>query len=893
MANSITIQALNLCVSIAHGFATHDSNRINGIVLNPSDPDHLHQLHQTSLRTLFIILVTLHLEEKGFLPSEKSFRDELGIYGLRAQIMQAGKHGLGKKLSIIKRIRETAITIFSGDNVTPFKARLFDPNNNSNQNLFKWKFYDSDIADALVDLFLMWPEEGTSLIASGRPDTNEIIEIYSYLLDFEPKVTDCDVVCLNNGKRVVELSEANQSDKKRGKVAGKGCVIFEYAKSKSRKGGTVYTPDEIVNRIVRRTVGDNVGPIRILDPSCGTGRFLAGAIDYLVQNSEIPKTGLDENQIIKDSIFGIDQDELAIELAEVRLMLRTHSIDNPAESFERNLIAGDTLCGIDSSMIRKLQRSNGSPDVDDTSDKQFTIDEPEWRDVWRTLTNSADQNSRDDLSGLFDLFTSYLSCEYSDFLSVKSKFEKGLENFKKGKPTGIYQTCGCCYPEISFPHLYYSKDGNRLDHQGFDIVIGNPPYGDILDDKSKSTLKNLGYKSGGGGNNDIFRFFVERGLHLLKQGGMLGFILPNTFLKGRKYGNFRKRIIELSYPEEILDFDLAKIFERDVFTAILTLRKKPAHRIEPVYFTSLDGSVGNLRKEPFDPVHDIDDSWLPIGDLYLRFRDDSRYLPLEPYFVRIGDVGINYQRKNVGWTQRTKSRIADEIFYEGDRQDPKDMLYLKGEDIERFSVKPKMKRWLRHDFNDRVTDGEIVNVNLDWAMRPVKIVSRQTGDSIIAAVDRHRFLTGRSLHTTLIRDTDYSPHYIVALMNSSLITSIFRELTREQGRPLAQVKLSFLRRLPIKRVDFALTGDERRKAMDDIQPRIEQNPSVMPSIAQDLMQENHEDVIHDMIVAGCEKLMTIFSSNGSNSNGSASNGESKKLKDALDETVNVLYGITS
>jgi hypothetical protein len=118
-------------------------------------------------------------------------------------------------------------------------------------------------------------------------------------------------------------------------------------------------------------------------------------------------------------------------------------------------------------------------------------------------------------------------------------------------------------------------------------------------------------------------------------------------------------------------------------------------------------------------------------------------------------------------------------------------------------------------------------------------------------------------------------------------------LTREQGRPLAQVKLSFLRRLPIKRVDFALTGDERRKAMDDIQPRIEQNPSVMPSIAQDLMQENHEDVIHDMIVAGCEKLMTIFSSNGSNSNGSASNGESKKLKDALDETVNVLYGITS
>lgn len=890
MANSITIQALNLCVSIAHGFAIHDSNRIDGKTLNLSDPEHLRQLHQTSLRTLFIFLIALHLEEKGFLPSDSSFRDELGIYGLRAQVMQGGKHGLGKKLSIIKRIRETAIAVYTGDKVTPFKARLFDPSNLSNQNLFKWKFYDSDIADALVDLFLMWPEEGTSLMASGRPDTNEIIEIYSYLLDYEPRVTDREVVCLNYGRRVIELSEAHQSDIKRGKIVGKDCVIFEYAKSKSRKGGTVYTPDDIVNRIVRRTVGarsENAGPIRILDPSCGTGRFLSGAIDYLVQNPEKFSSGADENQIIKDSIFGIDQDQLAVELAEVRLMLRTHSINDPAKPLVRNLIAGDTLCGVDSSLIRKLQRSNGNPDVDDTSDKQFTIDEPLWRDVWRRLFNGLDsQDISNDLAGLFDLFTNYLSGENSDFKSVKAAFDKGLQSFIKGKNSGIPQSCGCCYPEISFPQLYFSNDGNRLDYQGFDIVIGNPPYGDILDDRSKSTLKNLGYKSGGGGNNDIFRFFVERGLNLLKQGGILGFILPNTFLKGRKYRNFRRRIIELSYPEEILDFDLAKIFERDVFTAILTLRKKPAHRIEPVYFTSLDGSVGNLRKEAFDPVHDIDDSWLPSGELYLRFRDDSRYLPLEPYFVRIGDVGINYQRKNVGWTQRTKSRIADEIFYEGDRQDPKDMLYLKGEDIERFSVKPKMRRWLRHDFAKRVENGEIVNVNLEWALRPLKIISRQTGDSIIAAVDRNRFLTGRSLHTTLIKDIDYSPHYIVALMNSSLITSIFRELTRERGRPLAQVKLSFLRRLPIKRVNFELTEDERKNALDEIRPKIESDSSVMPSIASDLMSDNREDVIHDMIVAGSEMLMTI-----SESNGSSSNGEAKKLKNALDETVNVLYGI--
>ncbi len=56
---------------------------------------------------------------------------------------------------------------------------------------------------------------------------------------------------------------------------------------------------------------------------------------------------------------------------------------------------------------------------------------------------------------------------------------------------------------------------------------------------------------------------------------MLGFILPNTFLKGKKYRNFRKRLLELSQPVEILDFDLSGI-SLDLNAAATNLQSSPA-----------------------------------------------------------------------------------------------------------------------------------------------------------------------------------------------------------------------------------------------------------------------------------------------------------------------------
>ena len=80
-----------------------------------------------------------------------------------------------------------------------------------------------------------------------------------------------------------------------------------------------------------------------------------------------------------------------------------------------------------------------------------------------------------------------------------------------------------------------------------------------------------------------------------------------------------------------------------------------------------------------------------------------------------------------------------------------------------------------------------------------KILFRQTGDEIIAAVDRNTgYYCINSVHIGLVKP-DYHDllDYLVGLLNSKLITFYYREISQEKGRVLAEVKPQRIRSLPI------------------------------------------------------------------------------------------------
>jgi 23S rRNA G2445 N2-methylase RlmL len=106
---------------------------------------------------------------------------------------------------------------------------------------------------------------------------------------------------------------------------------------------------------------------------------------------------------------------------------------------------------------------------------------------------------------------------------------------------------------------------------GFDVVIGNPPYFIVYNKKIKKTFETLYpvFKR----NNDIYIAFYNNGKLLLKDNGNLCYITPNTFLNGDYFKNFREYLTSHVIIEEIFDFKNHKIFkEQTVFTSILRFK---------------------------------------------------------------------------------------------------------------------------------------------------------------------------------------------------------------------------------------------------------------------------------------------------------------------------------
>jgi type I restriction-modification system DNA methylase subunit len=112
--------------------------------------------------------------------------------------------------------------------------------------------------------------------------------------------------------------------------------------------------------------------------------------------------------------------------------------------------------------------------------------------------------------------------------------------------------------------------------EGFDVVIGNPPY---VRQELLTAYKDHWKKSYDSfdGTADLFVYFFERGLQQLKPGGRLGFIVSNKWLKGGYAEKLREIFRTRCTIETLVDFGHAPIFpDADAFPCIITLRKSKA-----------------------------------------------------------------------------------------------------------------------------------------------------------------------------------------------------------------------------------------------------------------------------------------------------------------------------
>jgi len=149
---------------------------------------------------------------------------------------------------------------------------------------------------------------------------------------------------------------------------------------------------------------------------------------------------------------------------------------------------------------------------------------------------------------------------------------------------------------------------------GFDIVIGNPPYvrQELLAKEAKEYFKTryTTYQS----TADLYVFFIEKGMEILKDNGKFSYIFPNKWLKA-KYGKPLREWLQTQSIEEIIDFGDLQAFEgATTYPVIMTLTSKEQletfdfMRLTSLDFSDLKGLINQYATE-INPKQLSDDGW--------------------------------------------------------------------------------------------------------------------------------------------------------------------------------------------------------------------------------------------------------------------------------------------
>ncbi len=344
-----------------------------------------------------------------------------------------------------------------------------------------------------------------------------------------------------------------------------------------KAGGVYYTPTYIVDYIVKHTVGKllegktpqevagvtdawrpsaNRHPLAVLDPACGSGSFLLGAYQCLLDwhleqyskdldkwsKGKEPKlfrdhrgvwrlTTVERKRILLTNIFGVDIDAQAVEVTKLSLLLKVLEGEN-AETMRKQLAIFNERALPDLGANIKCGNSLIGPDFY-AGRQEGLFDEEEMHRV-----------------NAFDW-----SAEFAEIM-------------KRG---------------------------------GFDAVIGNPPYIRIQTMKEWAPTEveyyKQHYRSASVGNYDIYVVFAERGLGLLAKPGRLGFILPHKFFNSQYGEPLRQIIANGKHLAQVLHFGDQQVFRgATTYTCLIFLDSAGIDgcvfiRVDDLHAWLLGGSV--------------------------------------------------------------------------------------------------------------------------------------------------------------------------------------------------------------------------------------------------------------------------------------------------------------
>lgn len=456
-----------------------------------------------------------------------------------------------------------------------------------------------------------------------------------------------------------------------------------------KAGGVFYTPTYIVDYIVRQTVGEvvqgktpkEVSAITILDPACGSGSFLLGAYQFLLNwhrdwyiEHLVP--------VLKEK--GATSPEVRALLSPAREGAQRHGRRGRRDASEQ---------------IPIYKAANGT-DSRVRSDWRLTTAERK-----RILTNNIygvdiDQQAVEVTK--LSLLLKVLEDESEETVSKQLTLfaERALPSLHDNIKCGNSLVASDIYDGLAvLPGIEERKRINAFDWErefagilqrgGFDVVVGNPPYvrQETLGHEFKEYAKQ--HYAVYHGVADLYTYFIEKGVSLLRPGGVFGYIVANKWLRAN-YGKPLRRWLKERRIEEIVDFGDLPVFQgATTYPCIIRVSSGepretfPVTEVASLDFADLSEYVGEasylVRQDDLD-----DDGWALVdeqtSDLLKKVRGAG--VPLGEYVQGKIYYGI---KTGLNKAFVIDAETRDRLIAEDPRSAEVIKPFLAGRDVKRYA----------------------------------------------------------------------------------------------------------------------------------------------------------------------------------------------------------------
>ena len=559
------------------------------------------------------------------------------------------------------------------------------------------------------------------------------------------------------------------------------------------------------------SIDQNLRDVKICDPAIGSGAFPMGLLRELyacrksIEIFEEDNAADIKRHIIQNNIYGVDIEKGAVDIARLRFWLAL-IIDEkepmPLPNLDFKIMQGNSL----------LESYKGV-DLDVTSKKLKT-----GKDTKKTRgVLSLGFEETDVQKTIQDLVKSYFSItDHTLRAQRRQQIDKYVKDYIKVCAEGNHEVQDAV-DKLEIPNdqffLWHTYFADVFEKGGFDIVIGNPPYGvSIKDDYRKAVVTSWGNVP----DYEIYYYFIVLAAPLLKEKGIMSYIIPNTFLFNTFAKHFREMLVEKWNVLEILDCTKFPIFESAVVRNAINLFQKDSEGSKQVGYrnTANVTSFSDLleREREFMTVESLlamNQNWglayfLPTSIRNVVNLISSSPLAVKDVFPEISQGLIAYDKYKGQSEEIIKSRAYHSFVY-------KDGLkkWLWGEDVTRYNLTWNGKEYI--DYCNGIANPR----NPSFFVGKRMLVREITNPSIFAALIEIEAYNDPSI--IIVKESrDYPIEILVGIMNSKLATFFhFNHSPKATKGAFPKILVQDIKEFPLPKVN----SDERKilmRLVDDV-----------------------------------------------------------------------------